>query len=132
MTQPADPADILLIDDDAHSRECMAALLEREGYAVDTAADGAKALEYLRRHPRPHLILLDLAVPEMDGWDFLHARQRLPRLRRVPVVVLSAAATRLGRDLPALGVAAVLQKPVDLPAVFGVARRHCPAGAPAA
>jgi CheY-like chemotaxis protein len=132
MIPPAEPADILLISDEPDIRDCLAALLGREGYPVAAAADGAQALDYLRRHARPRLILLDLATPEMDGRDFLHARQRLPRLRRVPVVVLSAAAATLGRDLPALGVAAVLQEPVDLPAVFGVARRHCPAGAPAA
>jgi CheY-like chemotaxis protein len=129
MTQPAD---ILLIDDKADLRDRLASLLGCEGYAVATAADGAQALEYLRRHARPRLILLDLATPEMDGWDFLHARQRLPRLRRVPVAVLSAVAAALGRDALALGVAAVLPKPIDLPAVLQVARRRCPAGAPAA
>jgi CheY-like chemotaxis protein len=132
MTKPANPADVLVVDDEADIRDCLAALLKRDHHSVATAADGAQALEYLRRHPRPRLILLDLAMPGMDGWDFLHARQRRPRLRRVPVVVFSAAPADLAPEALALGVAAVFQKPIDLPAVLEVARRHCPAGVPAA
>ena len=63
--------------------------LEHAGYGVVKARDGADALAYLHRAAPPSLILLDLAMPVMDGWEFLAERERDPALQSIPVVVLS-------------------------------------------
>lgn len=81
---------VLVVDDDLDTRDALGARLARAGYGVATAGDGAQALEYLKRAARPSLILLDLAMPVMDGWQFLAERERDPELRAIPVVVISA------------------------------------------
>ena len=124
---PNDPrlADILLVDDDADTRHGLALLLRGQGYRVATAADGWQALEHMRRHGPPGLVLLDLAMPEMDGWEFLHQRRHSPDLRTVPVVVFSAVADCDGPDPRELGAAEVLRKPVGLAEVLDALRRYC-------
>jgi CheY-like chemotaxis protein len=123
------PAEILVVDDEPIIRDYLAQTLTRRGHAVATAADGVEALEYLDHHPLPRLILLDLAMPEMDGWDFLHLRRQHPDLRGVPVVVFSAMLGVRGSDPRGLGAADVLGKPIDFQRVFEAADRYCPAGA---
>jgi serine/threonine protein kinase len=104
---------VLVVDDDPSVREALRMALEGEGYPVRCAANGLEGLQQLRAAPLPGLILLDLMMPVMDGWQFLHERQRDPRLAAVPVVVISAASTSLAQAL-ALGAADCLQKPVGL------------------
>jgi CheY-like chemotaxis protein len=125
MTEPAGPANVLLVEDDPDIRHCLTRLLERQGYQVAAAVDGWQALEYLRRHEPPGLVLLDLVMPEMDGWEFLHARRHRRDLWDVPVVVFSAVADCKGPDPRALGAAEVLRKPVGLAEVLGAVRRYC-------
>ncbi len=103
---------VLVVDDDPLTREAMRQALAEVGYAVDVAADGGEALALLRRG-RPHdLVLLDLFMPGVDGWQFLEQRKRDPALAAVPVVVVSAADPCQARAL-ALGAADHLQKPVE-------------------
>jgi CheY-like chemotaxis protein len=125
MRELADPPDILLIDDAPGARHILARLLEQQGHSVATAASGWQALEYLRRHGLPQLIVLDLAMPEMDGWEFLHQRRHSPDLRTVPVVVFSAVADFQGADPRGLGAAEVLHKPSELTQLLDAARRYC-------
>jgi CheY-like chemotaxis protein len=80
---------ILVVDDDRSIREVVAEVLEAEGYAVQTAADGAEALRSVERR-RPRLVLLDMRMPVMDGWGFAAALKE--RGLRLPVIVMSAAA----------------------------------------
>jgi CheY-like chemotaxis protein len=101
----------LVVDDDPAAREALAAALAREGWAVSTAADGQEALARLREGPVPALVLLDLVMPGMDGWEFLRQREKDPALKAVPVVVVSAAAAQAWGE--GLGVAAHLRKPVE-------------------
>ncbi len=68
----------------------MAQLLSIEGFGATTVANGQQALEYLRDHGTPKLILLDLMMPVMDGWEFRREQRRDPTIAGVPVVVLSA------------------------------------------
>jgi CheY-like chemotaxis protein len=117
---------ILLIDDDFTTREVMSVLLAGDGYRVSVAANGAEALERLRAHERPELILLDMKMPVMDGCSFCEHRRRDPELAAIPIVVLSALPDAAEQAAP-YGVALCLQKPVDAVDLL-VALRQCCAG----
>lgn len=80
---------LLVVDDDANIREMLDMVLASEGFEVITASHGAAALGMLDR-VRPHVILLDMKMPVMDGWEFLRQYRRRPGAK-VPVVVLTAA-----------------------------------------
>jgi CheY-like chemotaxis protein len=109
---------VLVVDDERDVREVVAEVLEEEGYEVLGARDGAEGLVQLRAH-HPALVLLDLMMPGMNGWEFCAARSREPELRAIPIVVISA----LGR-VSGLDVAAFLQKPFDLKALVSAVRRY--------
>jgi CheY-like chemotaxis protein len=104
---------ILVVEDDASVRQGLASILEDQGYQVAQAADGAEALTYLRGHrrERPNLILLDLMMPNMNGWQFCAAQRREPWLAEIPVVLLTAL-PGAERDREELGAASCLQKPL--------------------
>lgn len=112
-TVPQNPR-ILLVDDDSALREALAEFLEERGYEVSCAGDGREALALLAAPPPPDAILLDLAMPVMDGWAFRAAQRRDPRWALIPTIILSAS---LGMDdgaLEKLAPALALQKPFDL------------------
>jgi len=92
-------ADILVVDDDDGSRQALTNLLRDEGYNVMELNDASVALEYLRRSVPPRLIVLDLMMPGMDGWDFRHEQKRDPKLAQIPVIALSAAGKLLDADV---------------------------------
>jgi len=103
---------ILLVEDDAATREGLTILLEGVGYGVAGAANGREALDYLRQAKPPFVILTDLSMPVMDGWRFRHEQQEDPALALIPVVVLSGEGD-LPRVAAGLGVAGHLPKPVE-------------------
>ncbi len=111
---------ILVVDDDPGVREGVRALLESEGYAVATASDGAEAIERLREGG-VRLVLLDLAMPVVDGWQFLARRDTDPGFPRVLVVLLSGLP--FIRDAP--GVADFLRKPIDSDRLLECVHRLC-------
>lgn len=80
---------VLVIDDEARTREALTRLLAREGYQTVTAGDGAEALRALES-ATPDVILLDLMMPGMDGLELLEALRRHPQWKALPVVVLTA------------------------------------------
>jgi signal transduction histidine kinase/CheY-like chemotaxis protein len=88
-TCPHPPCPVLLVDDDPASRDTMRNILEREGWKVTEAENGRVALECMERE-RPRLVLLDLTLPEMDGFQFADHVRRHPEWRLIPIVVLSA------------------------------------------
>jgi CheY-like chemotaxis protein len=102
---------ILLVEDDPDARDEMACILRREGYDVVAAADGQEALEEVRRET-PALILLDLMMPVMDGFEFRVRQMQDPALAEIPIIVLSGG-WDLQRKAASLGATACLQKPVD-------------------
>src|SRR4051794_9392013 len=85
---------ILVVEDDPDLRELLKQTLAGEGFDVETTSDGFMALNTLRTGPLPHLILLDVKMPKMDGWQFCQARRANSALSSVPIVILSAHAGR--------------------------------------
>jgi CheY-like chemotaxis protein len=116
---------ILLVEDDPALRATLAEVLEERGYQVDTAGNGRQALDTLDRTPTPSAILLDLAMPVMDGWAFRAAQQRDPRLARIPTIVLSASLHSDGRRFDGPAPVAALAKPFDLSRLLDALRRCC-------
>ncbi len=114
---------ILIVDDDAATRTAMRMVLEGAGYRVVSAGDGSEALDYLHGAERPSLILLDLMMPGVDGWEFRERQRRSPALAAIPVVILSAAGD-VPRHAAALGAAGYLQKPVEFEKLLETIRRH--------
>jgi CheY-like chemotaxis protein len=84
------PDIVLVVDDDLSVRTALKELFETEGYAVVLAAHGRAALNHLRAGVRPSVILLDLMMPVMDGWDFRAHQLADPELRDIPVFILTA------------------------------------------
>jgi CheY-like chemotaxis protein len=120
------------VDDDFLTREATTLALAAEGYMVAAAANGREALERLRQRCRPDLILLDLAMPGMDGQQFRRELARDEELARIPVLVVSASGD-LRRQADALGAVGCLQKPIEVGQLLDAVRRCCgrsPAGEP--
>lgn len=113
---------VLIVEDDADLREMMAQLLALEGFHATTVSNGREALAYLERGNRPDLILLDLMMPIMDGWEFRRRQVQDASIAGVPVVVLSAIDPVRGADL---GGTAFLKKPLDFDRLLAIVRRFC-------
>jgi len=101
----------MIVEDDRDTREMLERFLELEGFEVRTAANGQLALDALREDDTPCVILLDLMMPVMNGWQFRQEQVRDPRFSRIPVVVVTAAGPR--DDIPAINADGWLSKPVD-------------------
>ncbi len=109
MTGPTGVKTILVVDDDHSTVDLLALFLELEGYAVLTASNGQEALERASRIV-PGLIVTDQMMPVMTGAELFRALKRSPRLRQVPVILISSAPPAAARDLQW----AELIKPLDL------------------
>jgi CheY-like chemotaxis protein len=104
---------VLIVEDDAATRDALSIILEDEGFRVRTAANGREAIDLLHSSYRPKVILLDLMMPVMDGWQFRAAQKLTPSLESIPVVVLSADGN-IRQKASAIGAACYLQKPVEI------------------
>jgi CheY-like chemotaxis protein len=112
---------ILVVDDDASIRTTIAAFLEQEGFRVQTAANGAEALDRIQRDP-PTLILTDMLMPIMDGWTL--AQELRARQIDVPLIVMTPA--RNAREwAQEVGATAYISKPVSLPALISRIDQLC-------
>ncbi len=122
MNEPLASDQVLVVDDDVHIRYAVVDALEDEGYRALCASNGAEALQVLREMPNPPaLILLDLMMPVMDGWQFRAQQQRDPLLSKIPVVVVSAIGNGTGEAFQ-VSASAYLKKPFliqDLVATVG-------------
>jgi CheY-like chemotaxis protein len=107
-----EPFRVLVVEDHKDSREMLEELLTEEGFTVETAVNGLQALERLLCPPRPDVVLLDLMMPVMTGWDLMARVAEEPALWGLPVIVISGAGST--RPLPH-GIVASIPKPVDLP-----------------
>lgn len=113
---------IMIVDDDPDIRETLSLLLEAEGHEVVCTANGQEALDRLREGVRPCLILLDLMMPVMDGFQFRAEQRRDAVLAPIPVVAITAAGPT---TVQRIHVNEVLPKPFGLDAVRGAIDRYC-------
>jgi len=113
----ADHRTILFIEDDRNIRDALGELLEEEGYRVVAAEDGRSALERLYAGARPDLIILDLRMPVMDGWEFRALQKADPALAEIPIVALSADGSA---KAAAIDAHAYVRKPVTADALLAV------------
>jgi len=118
------PREVLIVDDDLDAREALAELLEYRGFSVGSAANGREALNFLRSSSLPGIIILDLMMPMMDGWEFLEHQSRDFALMEIPVIVLTATP-------PSQPVKAkvILQKPIQFDSLVELLNQHLPAAA---
>lgn len=112
---------VALVEDDVEFRNMLRELLEEEGYDVVALANGAEALETLRAGVTPNVILLDVSMPVMDGFDFLRQRNEDPRLAQVPVVLVTNAKPH---ERPTVGVSDVVRKPIDIDEILFAIKRY--------
>jgi len=114
---------ILLVEDEPEIRESLKDALESEGYEVVTASNGQEALDVLSTIRKPCLILLDLMMPVMNGWEFAEALQADSELAEIPIIVVTA----FGQELQRSRIATwdVIPKPVDLDRLFRSVKCFC-------
>lgn len=115
---------ILYVEDEIDTRDAVSFALEQQGFRVFGVANGQTALDYLRSSPAPCLILLDLMVPVLDGWQFMAVRARDPELMAIPVVIVSAHMS-IQRQTTPLKAAGYLTKPIDMDLLFSTVRKYC-------
>ena len=116
---------VFVVEDDADIRDMIRQILELEGYRVLTASDGSEALDHIRHAgERPSVILLDLMMPGMNGWEFRAAQLKDPTLADIPVVVLSGDGT-VAAKAGTMNAAGFLRKPVELATLLETVSRFC-------
>jgi len=116
-------ASVLVVEDDREQRESLCAMLDLEGFSHVEAANGREALDYLNASPAPCLVLLDLEMPVMNGWDFRLEQLADARLARIPVVVVTANDEGLAKLFP--GVEGFLWKPLKFEKLLAILDRSC-------
>jgi CheY-like chemotaxis protein len=113
---------VLVVEDNEDIREMMALALQLAGADVVCASNGREALALLKERSAPNLILLDLMMPVMNGWELNAALKRDEMLAKVPIVVISA----MGEGGAAgLDPAEFISKPVDIDRLIDVVSEHC-------
>ena len=121
MSQPT----VFIVEDDVDTREMIGRFLELEGFAIETAANGRQALDRLGAGARACVILLDLMMPVMDGWEFRRQQSSHAAFANIPVIVFSAAGRERMRQIDANDY---LAKPVDLDELLQRVSRFCVRG----
>jgi DNA-binding response OmpR family regulator len=116
---------VLVIDDDLPLRGMLAAALRQHGFQVLLAGDGEEGQRALNIH-NPDVILLDLAMPKVNGWDFLQRLQETGHIGRVPIIVVSAHLRVEPQAVLQMGVSAILPKPFNLPELIDLIEHLVP------
>jgi CheY-like chemotaxis protein len=112
---------VLVVDDDPDILEALSEILEAEGFEIRRARNGKEALEKLEPNP-PQLILLDLMMPVMDGWEFAQRMRQKPSVATIPIIVLSAD-RNVGSKATDIGAVGHLAKPFELNDLLDMVRR---------
>jgi len=115
-------ATVLIIEDDPDTREMLTSFLQLEGFHTETASNGREALDRLSDGVEANVILLDLMMPVMDGWQFRRRQVEDARFAKIPTIVVSAA----GRDRMAqISADAYLAKPIDMDELLSRVAQFC-------
>jgi len=120
MTVMPDKQSIAVIEDDIPALDALTELLETNGYQVRQAHNGQEALEAIKSSEPPALILLDLSMPVMDGWEFMRRQRLEPSIAHIPVVVITA----LVSAVPA-GAKALISKPINVNRLMRLVQKYC-------
>ena len=120
MTNSNPTHTVLIVEDEEDLRELMRDALQMHGYTVVTAEEGTDALRKIDDIGRPCVILLDLLMPGMNGWDFFDKVRERPELASVPVIIHSSAASRAP-----VGATRVLQKPLAFDSLLSIVAEYC-------
>ena len=120
-SSPKPPRRILVVEDQPAVASALREALQDEGYEVSTAEDGRTALETMRREGSPDLVLLDLFMPEMDGWAFATRLRGDPELAHTPIVIMTAGGSSTLAAAPVSD--GYMTKPIALDMLFDVVRR---------
>jgi CheY-like chemotaxis protein len=103
---------LLVVDDDAFVRDMLTLILGNAGHTVVTAANGLHGLDYVRTHPAPDLIILDMMMPDLDGWTFMRVRSQEQKWSAIPVLILTALGDASKEWALSLGACGCLRKPI--------------------
>lgn len=112
---------VLVVDDDGGIRSLLGASLRSEGYTIHEARNGREALEQMSAG-NEDLVLLDLMMPEVSGWDVLEKRSADPELRKIPVIVITAYRGPEIATIVSSDICALLPKPFDLEALRAIVK----------
>jgi CheY-like chemotaxis protein len=112
---------VLVVEDDPDLLEAVSGALEMEGYGVGRARHGLDALGQLRAGKRPCVILLDLMMPVMDGWQFRREQKQDPAIANIPLIVITAT----GKRPVLIDADELVMKPLDLGRLFEAIERYC-------
>jgi CheY-like chemotaxis protein len=124
-TEPKPPPLILVVDDDADTRDLVDMLLERAGYARAVAASGEEAVQLLEQQT-PALIVLDLNMPGMDGWSVAALVRKHEKTARIPILVITGLTQNVENAARRAGATAFVLKPIDAKRFVKEVRRLCP------
>ncbi len=114
---------VLIVDDDVRNIFALSSLLERQQMQVSFAENGRDGIEVLERDPSIEIVLMDIMMPEMDGYDTMRAIRRIARFRSLPIITLTAKAMKGDRDkCIAAGASDYITKPVDVAQLLSLLR----------
>ncbi|HEX8604622.1 MAG TPA: response regulator, partial [Pseudoduganella sp.] len=114
---------VLIVDDDLRNIFALSSLLEREQMQVSFAENGRDGIEVLERDPTIEIVLMDIMMPEMDGYDTMRAIRRIPKFKSLPIITLTAKAMKGDRDkCIAAGASDYITKPVDVAQLLSLMR----------
>ena len=111
---------VLIVDDEREIRESLEELFQDEGYLVSTAANGAEALTRLNEAQSPCVVILDLLMPILGGDEVYEEMQKAPRLRGIPVIIITSDPSRAPNGL------LIMKKPMNLDRLLQTVRQVCP------
>jgi CheY-like chemotaxis protein len=124
VTRQTANKNVLVIDDDFDIRDLVICLLQTNGYKATGVSNGQEAITHLQSGHPADLIILDLMMPIMDGWEFRAVQQNDPRLGSIPVVLISAT-DEVQEQVGLLKAADYIRKPIDFGVLLETVGRHC-------